>query len=79
MEEPKDYDFIKPTHYQQNESGKETWEEMVDEFGLEAFLVYCKITAYKYQSRAGKKPGQSAERDLAKAKWYLDKVEELSK
>lgn len=36
-----------------------------------------KTVAYMYMYRAGKKPGQSAEKDLRKAEWYLSRLGEL--
>jgi len=74
--ENKEYDHINPNHYKQGV--KETWEQMVDIFGLESFVTYCKLNAYKYMSRLGKKPDQPIERDMQKATWYLKKLEELT-
>ena len=65
-----------PTHY--NAPGrKECIEEMIDEFGKENVELWCRMTAYKYDYRAGSKEGNSKEQDMAKRKWYLDKAEEL--
>lgn len=33
---------------------------------------FCLGNAYKYMARAGKKPGEPYDKDLKKAKWYLD-------
>ncbi len=32
---------------------------------------FCLGNAYKYMARAGKKDGESYEKDMAKARWYL--------
>lgn len=75
IEEPSPYDFINPDHYKQGE--KETWEMMLEIWGKKAFITHCQMTAYKYMQRLGKKPDNSVEQDLKKAKWYLDKAQEL--
>ena len=69
------YDYINPSHYKQG--GKETIEKMVDIWGAENVAIHCEITAFKYMERLGAKPDQPKERDLAKARWYLNKAEEL--
>ena len=71
----KSTDAINPPYYRCE--GKEVWEQMIDIFGLEKFITYCEINAVKYQKRAGKKEGNSAEQDLQKANWYLNKAKEL--
>lgn len=75
--ENKEYDYINPSHYKQG--GKETIEKMVDIWGPMAVAIHCEITAFKYMERLGAKPDQPKERDLAKARWYLNKAEELQK
>jgi len=40
--------------------------------GKDAVRTFCILTAEKYLSRAGKKDGEPIERDLAKARWYID-------
>ena len=75
--ESKEYDYINPSHYKQG--GKETIEKMVDIWGPVAVAIHCEITAFKYMERLGAKPDQPKERDLAKARWYLNKAEELKK
>ena len=58
-----------PDHYQ----GKhECIEIMRVMFGDNAVRCFCKCNAYKYRFRAGKKKGNSAEQDIAKAEWYED-------
>lgn len=65
-----------PAHY--NAPGrKECIDEMVDIWGAEYTAVWCEMTAYKYEYRAGAKEGNSAEQDLAKRDWYLQKARSL--
>lgn len=65
-----------PAHY--NVPGrKECIDEMVDIRGHEQTAVWCEMTAYKYEYRAGVKEGNSADQDMAKRRWYLDKAKEL--
>lgn len=64
-----------PDHYKQG--GKECIEVMIEEFGEDAVIAFCKLNAFKYRWRAGKKDGNSLEQDLAKAKWYENYYEKL--
>jgi len=70
------YDFINPAHYVKDD-GKQTWERMVDKWGEEETALWCEMTAFKYQDRIGKKPGEDVEREQNKIKWYEDKAVEL--
>lgn len=54
-----------PKHYQ-TASGLEA-VDVIEAFGLDWHLG----TALKHILRAGKKPGQPADRDVEKAVWYL--------
>lgn len=36
---------------------------MIKKFGLEQYWIWCKLNAFKYQVRAGKKEGNSMEKD----------------
>lgn len=72
----KEYDFINPSHYIQDD-GKQTWERMVDIWGVENTALWCEMTAFKYQDRMGKKPGEDEQRELNKIKWYTEKAKEL--
>lgn len=74
--ETDNYDFINPQHYVQGD-GRQTWERMVDKWGLEATALWCEMTAFKYEDRIGKKPGESEEREFEKIAWYTDKAKEL--
>lgn len=65
-----------PAHY--NIPGrKECIEEMIDEWGSELTAIWCEMTAYKYEYRAGLKDGNSKEQDMAKRDWYLHKAMEI--
>jgi len=80
MEVNKEYDVSQvesPRHY--NDFTKETWRMMIDVWGDKAFAVFCEMNAFKYKMRAGSKPNESAEKDLAKARWYLEKAREYRK
>lgn len=70
-----DYDFVNPNHYKSFE--KETWEMIVDIWGVDAFIKHCEMSAFKYRQRLGNKPDQPIERDLEKARWYERKAKEL--
>lgn len=66
-------DAVNPSHYQT--FSKETWQMMVDIWGVEAFIKHCEMTAFKYRMRAGNK--DDALQDLKKADWYECKAKEL--
>jgi len=70
-----EYDFINPSHYKLGTM--ETFDMMVLIWGKEKAIAHCEMTAFKYRMRAGKKPDQSIERDMEKAKWYDNKALEL--
>ena len=60
-----------PEHYN-HEGRKECWEEMYENFGLEAVLIFDCLNAYKYLYRAGTKEGNSKEQDINKARNYYN-------
>ena len=62
-----------PSHY--NMGSRETIEEMVLLFGVDAVKSFCRLNAYKYKSRAPFKG--CYEEDMAKADWYLDYLSRL--
>lgn len=66
-----------PSHYKQ--FSVETIDMMERIWGAHNLKTYCEINAFKYKMRAGTKKGQSAEQDLAKAQWYLNKADKLMK
>lgn len=59
-----------PVHYKSDGSGFECIDLMREMYGDEAVRHFCICNAYKYRFRAGKKRGESAEQDIAKAEWY---------
>ncbi len=61
-----------PTHY--NQGDIECIDAIRSALGTEGFLAYCRGNAIKYLWRAGLK-GEASE-DLAKAKKYLEFIEE---
>lgn len=65
-----------PVHYQ----GKhECIEIMRAMFGDEAVAGFCKCNAFKYRFRAGRKDGETAEKDINKAEWYENYLIEMAK
>ena len=63
-----------PEHYQ---GSIECIDAMLSAFGTEDTVAFCKINAFKYLWRAGKKDGNSIEQDMKKAQWYINKAIEL--
>ena len=66
-----------PAHY--NQGKRECIAEMELLFGPEDVAGFCKCSAYKYRTRAGIKPGNSRDQDLAKADWYIDYLDDMIK
>ena len=64
-----------PAHY--NSGGIECIDAMLAAFGKEEVIAFCKLNAFKYVWRSGKKDGNSESQDLAKAAWYMGKAKEL--
>ena len=76
-EEPaKKDDQINPNHYKDNLFGKELQYVMIDMFGKKEYKIFCKLNAFKYRMRAGKK-ADKAEQDIQKAMWYEEKLKSL--
>ena len=65
-----------PSHYQ---GSIECIDAMVAAFGPEEVAIFCKLNAFKYIWRAGKKKGNSKKPDLQKSNWYINKGVELLK
>jgi hypothetical protein len=73
------YNYIQPAHYK-GEDGKDLIDEIMETEGIEAVRIFCYWTAKKYDRRVGKKPGEPAARDVAKAREYIDRYKrELAK
>jgi hypothetical protein len=66
-----------PTHYI-DDNGRECIDVMIDTFGKNEVAIFCKLNAFKYMWRAGKKPGSPKQEDLKKAEWYIAKQTELA-
>jgi hypothetical protein len=63
-------DAVNPDHYKVG--GIETIDYLRAKLSPEEFAGYCRGNALKYLSRAGHK--DDAAQDLAKARWYLDRM-----
>lgn len=59
-----------PCHY--NAHAKECIVEMYILFGLDKFIAFCQMNAWKYRYRAGNKANNSADQDNAKADRYIE-------
>lgn len=64
-----------PSHYQ--DGGLECIEVMRIVFGDEAVKTFCKLNAFKYVWRSGKKLKSSELEDSKKAEWYLSYMNKL--
>ena len=71
------YHNINPDHYKQGD--KEVWQMMIACFGEEAYINFCRLNAFKYRMRAGRKPDSNAHDDFHKALWYEKQIKELCK
>lgn len=65
-----------PAHYKQ-EGRKECIDEMLEKFGATAVYWFSVLSDYKYRYRAGDKPDNAEDQDIAKAEWYDRKAEEM--
>lgn len=65
-----------PSHY--NKPGRqECIVEMFEKFGATAVYWFSVLSAYKYRYRAGDKPDNAVEQEVAKAEWYDHMAEEM--
>ena len=72
--EPMDTDVVNhPSHYTQG--GIECLDAMISAFGKEAVANFCLCNCFKYVWRSKLKNGLE---DIEKAKFYLNKYEELT-
>ena len=81
MIDSKEYESLKsidnvnhPAHYTQGNI--ECIDAMISAFGKEVVANFCMCNAFKYIWRTRKKNGLE---DIDKARWYLNKYEELVK
>ena len=67
-----------PSHY--NHGGMETIDKMIKLYGIEKVKAFCELNAFKYRDRAGYKGSSDSAitRDINKALWYEDKINELN-
>lgn len=73
-QEVQDHNIIKPNYYK-GKSGQDVLD-VIEDFELDFYLGNCS----KYIIRSGKKEGESALKDLLKAKEYIErKIKTLSK
>lgn len=47
-----------------------TIRTMEQVYGTRSVLAFCECNVLKYRLRLGKKPGQTVDRELTKARWY---------
>jgi hypothetical protein len=66
---------INPDYYKKGD--KQVFEMMLDIWGVEKYIAFCEMNAFKYRMRLGDKPDQPVEKDLAKAKWYETMAKKL--
>ena len=59
-----------PSHYSAH--NRECIVEMLILFGLDNFITFCQMNAWKYRYRAGFKANNSADQDNAKADRYIE-------
>ena len=67
-----------PSHY--NHGGMETIDKMIKLYGIEKVKAFCELNAFKYRDRAGYKGSSDSTiaRDIHKALWYENKLNELN-
>lgn len=63
-----------PSHYCQ-EGSAECIDEMIELYGIEEVMIFCKLNMHKYRKRALYKNG---EEDIKKSDWYFNKYRELN-
>lgn len=67
-----------PLYYKEdNIFEEEIWKMMVDIFGKDAFISFCRLNSFKYRMRAGKKSESGIMDDISKAIWYENKLKSL--
>ena len=67
-----------PSHY--NHGGMETIDKMIKLYGIEKVKAFCELNAFKYRDRVGYKGNSdnAIARDINKALWYENKLNELN-
>lgn len=73
MEPAKPYEMVNhPSHYGGADNPYEVVKVLEAWLTRDQMIGWLRGTAIKYMARAGKKPGNTGEQDLAKARWYTD-------
>ena len=70
-----DCEITNPKHYQLFADGKESFDVISSFLNCDEFIGFCKGNILKYRLRAGKKG--DAEKCIAKADWYENKLKEF--
>lgn len=66
-----------PTHYTHHRT--ECIDEMVEVFGLNATIEFCKLNVWKYRYRAGAKgTAEDMQKDIEKADNYISILRKLN-
>lgn len=74
-----EYDIVnKPKHYN-SEVFPEAIDMMLQLFGKNDVLSFCKLNAFKYRMRCGLKNSDKIVEDIEKAMWYETKFKELNR
>lgn len=69
-------DQVNPAHYKSGEL--EVWQMMIKVYGIDAYLNFARLNAFKYRMRAGLKDGADVQTEINKALWYESKIRELT-
>lgn len=64
-------------NYYENQNGKEL-SEFMRYMNKKAWADFCKLNAFKYVVRAGKKPNNSELSDLNKFNYYINEVSKIT-
>ena len=66
-----------PSHY--TSGAIECIDAMEAAFGIDEVISFCKLNAFKYIWRCGKKGVDKDAEDLSKSAWYVDRATKLMK
>ena len=65
-----------PSHYKMADD-RDLLDHMVEMYGAEEVISFCKLNALKYISRAGRKDPKRTKEDIEKAMLYLQRIQHL--
>lgn len=65
-----------PSHYKMADD-RDLLDHMVEMYGAEEVISFCKLNALKYISRAGRKDPKRTKEDIEKAMVYLERIKHL--